>query len=254
MQVSGSLVLAIIPKLKQINMERNINNFIIIDKFKNGRLKISHNGQNQTNIYKLLHELGFRKSKLDNKQIYFRRDGEKLIPINFNKIVDAFFDLFNESAFTNIPEDIEFEDIVNHFYENQPIKENRLFNLVFNDTISELEAHNLRMLIDDDYKHRFETQQLLSKLEELNFIKTIDIGSLICKNAPLFYKKIEANKFLVFVQFNSKIKTLDGFDCSIATFDKIIHIGTKKPLEHQIICRNFKLDRDFNLVENYLNN
>ncbi len=235
-------------------MKRDINDFISIVRFRNGQVKINHDGQNQANIYQLLHEFGFRKSKLENKRIYYRRDGEQLIPSSFRKIEDTFFEQLRETEFINIPDDVRFFEIVNHFYEKSPIKENALFTHFFAETLTETEAFNYKLLTDHQFKHKFEVQHLLSKLEEWKFDKTIDINSSITNNAPLYYKKVEGNKYLIFTHFNSKSNTYDGFDCWIATFAKTGHIGNKKPLSLQTVSLGFILDRDFELIKNYVIN
>lgn len=154
-------------------MKRDINDFITLVRSKNGRVKIDHNGQNQANIYLLMHELGFRKSILENKRIYYRREGEELIPSSFRNIVDAFFEQLRETEFINIPDDIRFADIVNHFYEKSPIKENALFTHFFSDTLTETEALQYKLLTDHHFKHKIEVQHLLSKLEEWKFEKQL---------------------------------------------------------------------------------
>ncbi len=235
-------------------MKKDINGFITLVRSKNGRVKIDHNGQNQANIHLLMYELGFRKSKLENKRIYYRREGEELIPSSFRNIEDAFFEQLRETEFINIPDDIRFADIVNHFYEKSPIKENALFTLFFSDTLTETEALQYKLLTDHHFKHKIEVQNLLSKFEEWKFEKTIDIASSITNNAPLYFKKLDGNKYLVFTHYNSKSNTRDGFDCWIATFANTAHIGNKKPLTLQTVSLSFNLERDFELIKNYVNN
>ncbi|MEI6750534.1 MAG: hypothetical protein WCM93_15360, partial [Bacteroidota bacterium] len=78
--------------------------------------------------------------------------------------------------------------------------------------------------------------------------------SSITNNAPLYYKKLDGNKYLVFTHYNSKTNTNDGFDCWIATFAKKGHIGNKKPLALQTVSLSFNLERDFDLIKNYVIN
>jgi len=233
-------------------MTKDINNFITIVRQKNGRVKITHDIQNEANIYKLLHELGYCKSKLDNKRIYFRRDKANVIPLHLWDIKNAFLVMLKNLEFINIPDDIEYEDILNWYYRQDPIKDNGLFNHYLSDNLTEPEIHSFRLQTDCIYKHKFEIQQMLLKLEEWKFDKTVDISSSICKNAPLYYKKIETNKFLIFSYFNSKVNTNDGFDCWVATFSNVKHIGIKEPLKLQDIRLSFQLDRDFQLIKDYL--
>lgn len=108
-------------------MTRNINDFITIHRQKNGQVKIRHNITNEGKIYKLLHELGYRTTKLNNKRFYYRRESGKLTISNIWDIKKAFLDLLVNADFTNIPTDIEYSKITNWFFERHPIKVNGLF-------------------------------------------------------------------------------------------------------------------------------
>jgi len=73
-------------------METDINNFVCLVRQKNGQVKIKHDANNESNIYKLLHDFGFRKSTLDNKKLYYRRQDSKLIFVRLSDIKWAFYD------------------------------------------------------------------------------------------------------------------------------------------------------------------
>lgn len=235
-------------------MTKDINNFIDIVRQKNGRVKIKHNITNEGNIYKLLRDFGFRKSKLDNRRIYFRRQADIVTPVNLSDIKDAFREFLKCGDFTNIPTDINHHDILEWYYSTHPIKENGLFDHYLEDTLTEVETHNFRLATDHDYRHRFEIKQLLSKFDEWAFSKSTDnINSYSSNNPPLYYKRIDDRKFLVFNHWNANTKYTGGFDSWIATYSNEKQIGNKKPLDLQDIRLGFRLDRDYPLIEQYLN-
>lgn len=233
-------------------MTKDINDFITIVRQKNGRVKITHDINNEGNIYRLLQELGYRKARLDNKRIYFRREGTVLTPVSLRKIKDAFRNLLRNMDFLNLPDDIEYSTILNWYYERQPIKENGLFDHYLEDELNEREAHDMRLKINVTYKNKFEVDSMLAKFSEWKFCKTTDTVGGFCKDNPLFYKKIEDTKYLVFNHYNSEHKTNGGFDCWIATFTDEKQIGKKKPSDIESIRLSFRLDRDFELILDYI--
>ena len=244
-------------------MTTDINNFVCVVRQKNGEIKIKHDLNNETNIYKLLYEFGFRKSKLDNRKIYYRRQESTLTPVRLYDIKKAFYD-FLSNGFYTCPKDITRIEILNWYLNKSPIKENGLFNhyLEEKETLLEQEIHHLRLQMDCDYKHNFEVQQILSKLKDWNFKKTIDAKSCITTNAPLYYKRVGNDKYLIFTHWNAgrytdkkKKHYKDGFDCWLAKFENEKHIGKKKIADEDLstIRLGFDLDRDMSLIEQYLN-
>jgi hypothetical protein len=233
-------------------MKYDINDFVIFDRLKNGSVKIKHNITNEGNIYELLHKLGYCKTKLDRKNIYYQRTETDLFPTSFLKIKLAFRDFLKNENFKNLPENISSHDILNWFYVKNPIKENGLFDHYLEDNLIENDIHVYRLKKDCDYKHKFEVQQLISKFEEWNFCKTIDTVGEFFKDCPLYFKNIGYTKYLIFIHFTSKNKMDDIFECCIATYTNEKYIGIKKPLNIQEIQANFQLDKDFHLIIDYI--
>lgn len=233
-------------------MKRDINDFITVVRQKNGIIKITHTLSNEGNIYKLLCDLGFRKAKLDKKYIYFRRENNNVILSSFLEIKDAFRDLLRKYEFTNIPDDIKYDSVLNWYYNRKPIKENGLLNHYLEDSLTEFESNNLRQIDKKTNNRESNTENLLTKFDEWKFKTTIDSIGTFCRNNPLYYKKIEHNKYLIFNHFNLKNKTNDGFDSWIATYTSEKHIGEKEPLRIEDIQLSFRLDRDYELIEKYL--
>jgi hypothetical protein len=230
-------------------MEKDINNFITITRLKNGKKKITHSDTNKINIYKLLHKLGYSRTKLDNKPIYFFRNGTDIIAVTINDIKDVFINLLNNFEFTNLPDDIEYSEFYNCYYQNQPIKENGLFNSYLNDTLSDLEIHNYKLTTDYLYKQEFEVKELLANFEKWSFNKTVDTIGSFKKDSHLYYKNIGDNKYLIFTHNSSTV----SFDSWFATFTDSKSIGIKNPISYKDIRLGFKLDRDFELIKQYLN-
>ncbi|MDL2330651.1 hypothetical protein LJC62_01380 [Odoribacter sp. OttesenSCG-928-A06] len=237
-------------------MTTDINDYIRIVRQKNGQIRIKHDVTNEGNIYKLLREFGFCQFKLDNRTIYYRRQNDELTKVDFNDIKRAFYDFLKEGNYT-CPKDVSRVDILNWYLEKLPLKKNGLLKHYLEDTLSEQEIHSLRLQIDFDYKHNFEIQQILSKLDEWNFKKTIDTKSSIATNAPLYYKQVDSDKYLIFSHWNAdryidkkKKHYRDGFDCWLAKFKNEKDIGKKKIADEDLqdIRLGFYLNRDLPLL------
>lgn len=234
-------------------MTKDINNFVTIVRQKNGKIKIRHDIKNEGNIYKLLRDFGFRKSKLDYKRIYYQRHDNDVKIINPIKIKHAFLDFLKRADYTNLPNDVSHHDILEWYYSKAPIKENGLYNQYLEETLSEQEIHSLRLQTNHNYKHKFHINQLLNKFDELHFSKTVDnINSYSSKNPPLYYKGIGNRKYIVFNHWNYMSEYTDGFDCWLAIYANENQIGKEKPLELQEIILGFQLERDLPLIEQYL--
>ena len=234
-------------------MKKDINDYITISRDKSGKAKITLDSNKEANIYKLLRGLGYGETKVDNKRIYFLREGTKIIPVNFRTIRDVFLNQFRNFEFTNIPKDIDNTLIPNWFYQKQPIKKNKLFNHYLTYILTDEEIHNYKLQNDLIYVHKLATQKLLTKFDEWSFSKTINTTEAFGKDNPLYYKKVGDKKYLVFNHYNSKDDTNDFFDCWLATFINEKHIGNKMPIEDHEIKLSFNLDTDFHLIEKYLN-
>jgi len=234
-------------------MTTDINNFICIFRQKNGQVKIKHNNINVGNIYMFLRDLGFRKSKLDNRRIYYRRNNTELETVHPREIKQAFLDFLKRADYTDLPDDINHNDILEWYYSKMPIKESGLNDHYLEDNLTEQEIHSLRLQTNHDYKHKFDINQLIAKFDELHFSKTVDsINSYSSNNPPLYYKSVGDRKYLVFNHWNCNSKFKDGFDGWIATYKNEKQIGKKKPNDLQEVCLGFLLDRDFPLIEQYL--
>jgi hypothetical protein len=232
-------------------MKIDITDFISFDRLKNGKVKITTDISKKGNLYKYLRHLGFCKSKLDNRRIYYRRENNSINPSSLQDIKHSFWELFQRGDFTNIPTETSYLDILNWYLDKQPIKENGFFDHYLKDSLSETEEHNYRLTTNPRYRHKFEIQQLLSKFSAWNFSKTTDVVGAFCKDNPLYFKRIDNKKYLIFNHYNSKSKSNEGFDSWLATFTDERQIGIK--IQIQVIRFSFSLERDFELIKNYVN-
>ncbi|HEY0262871.1 MAG TPA: hypothetical protein VGB95_07580 [Chitinophagales bacterium] len=119
---------------------KDINDFITIDRQKNGTIKITHTTENVWNLYKLLKELGYRKTKLGNKRVYYQRNEFGIKSVSILDIKQAFTNLLGKHFFTNIPKDVDYASIFNWYFKKQPIKENGVFNHFLIEALSDIEA------------------------------------------------------------------------------------------------------------------
>ncbi len=115
----------------------------IVRSKKSDHFKISQNISNEANVYKYLFELGYRFTKIKNKRFYYRRDQLKLVPIYFQDIKDAFKNVLDEFNFSNIPDGLSKEDVINWFYHRRPIKNGGFFESILNENLSDFEITQL---------------------------------------------------------------------------------------------------------------
>ncbi len=235
-------------------MTEDINKFIRIIHQKNGKIKIQYDFENQVNIYKWLREFGYRKSKLDNRVIYYREHDGEVKQTNFLKIKTAFSDFLQNGNYKNLPENINQNDILEWYYLKNPIKENSLLKHILEDELSNTEIHSLRMQTNHSYEHRFQINEFIKKLLDWGFKKTIDkISSYSSDPSPLYYKQISKEEYLIFNHFASEAKCEDGFDCWIGIYQNEKLIGKKNPSNIESVQLDFEITRDITLIEKFLN-
>jgi hypothetical protein len=233
-------------------MQKDINDFFSFQTLKNGKIKISIRPGNKIKIYEALKENGYRKGIFNKKRIYFKREEDNIKELQRNDLTYAFYKLLKNWDIQNLPKNIKKSDCLDIFIEQDPIKENKLFNYFLSETLSESDFHNLRLQNDVDYKHKFEIDQMLSKFMEWSFQKSKDSIGAFIKNAPMYHKGIGNNQYIVFLHYNFKKKGTQGFDCYLATYKKQENIGITHPSEIKQIRLSFNLESDYPLIKNYL--
>lgn len=234
-------------------MTRNLFEFIQVKRQKNGRVKITHDISNKHNIYKFLKKLGFCISRINRKRIYYQRIDNKIRIVSIFDIEDAFVKYLKTTDFTDMPSDISRDELLDWFYEKQPIK--RSDDLLIHylvDSLTLEEEHQLRLEIDVEYKKKFEITQLQEMFKTWNFNKTVDKIGSFCSGNNLYYKNIGENKYLVFNQYNPKKLMQSGFDSWITTFTSEKNIGNKRPINIEQIKLSFHLDKDFELIKDFV--
>lgn len=236
-------------------MEESILDFVTIKRRRDGTAKITCCYQNEENTYKKIRELGFRKVKLDNKDIYIQKEANRVTLSDIEKIRQSFKDFLAMELYSTSSISISHSDFFNEYWQIDPIKKNSFYEHLIIDTLTEDETHQLRMKTDFSYKHNYNIQKVLEMLNKWEFSKTVDLNSTLTTNAPLYYRKIDKQSFIIFTHYCAGEKNnTDGFDCFITKFKKTSHIGLEKPIEWDLIIKTVDFDRDYSLIEKYLNN
>ncbi len=233
-------------------MKKSITDFIEIKRFKNGKITIKHNLRNEGNIYRKLKELGFRQTILNDKIFLYRKVGNEIVPVKKYHLNDAFKNYLEESDFEDLPEELTNNDIINWFYEKDPIKKNGLFYQILKDELTTEEIHQVKMKTDIPYRQTFLYNEMLDKLKIWDFKKTIDKKGTICSGSPLYYKNIGKEEFLIFSHYNHNKVSISGFDLWRATYSSEKSIGKKKPRKLDDISLSFNLEKDYKLIKEYV--
>ena len=105
-------------------MSANIQQFISIGRFKNGRLKIYHDVSNEASIYRFLYNLGFRQCEISGKRIYYRKVKDNLTPVSIAIIRNTFLKYLEQYDYRSLPSDISKNDVINWFLSKNPIRTN----------------------------------------------------------------------------------------------------------------------------------
>ncbi len=240
-------------------MITDIENFIKIIRLKNGKIKIKHDKTNEENIYKLLHDyFHFRKTKIKGKKVYYCRENNKLKKVSLDEIKYTFFRFLVEEDYTNCPNDVSNDDIQEWYLASDSIiKENTLLNKHLKEELNANDTHYLRLQIDPFYKNSYEINQLIAKLKEWRFTKTIDKINTPKGTPLIYYKKVKNNTYIVLRHSNrnkNKIHICEYFDCFLETHQNKQKIGIKEPIYSRNIKLGFDPEYDFYLIEQYINN
>lgn len=237
-------------------MKTNINDFVVVKKHDNGEVNVSYDARCRANIYKFLREIGFCQTKLGNKRIFYRRTSDGILPVDFEKIEDAFFDRLKEKDFSTIP-GVKYSDIFDLFLIENPIRQYKSFYDELKDEMTDEEIHEYLLKADLEYRTKYELDETLLLLQKLKFNRTIDTMGEFTRLAPLYYKQIRADEFLVFNHYNIKEKALyQGFDCWLVRCEPGISedINQRRVLYKKQLKANFKINNDYHLISAYFDN
>jgi hypothetical protein len=232
----------------------DILDFVSLHQLKNGTHLLKFTLENKANIYQKLFDLGYRRSRINLKRfIFFKQRAMELSPVDISDMRRAFLDFMQELDDSAFPSGISKNVILNYYLKKMPVRANGLLFHHLHYELSENEAHHLLMYLDFEYRHKFEIEQLHQQLCNWGFIQTIDTGSFIATNKPLYYKNIGEGQYLVFSQQIPKFgDSKHDIDCWIATFNNSSEVGNIEPIHIDEIMLSFQLDRDFPLISKYI--
>ncbi len=233
-------------------MTRDFNDFFTVSRFKNGNFKVSETMKNETNKYELLHSLGFRKTRVNKKNVFYVRIQQDIIPITTQTLNAKVIQLLLSIEYVNIPFGFGLDSLKDWFFKNPPIKQNKVCNNFLSEELSVLEELKFQEKNVTILKPNFDTEFLLLKFNEWQFVKTTDVANSICFEQPLYYKKIKQNQFLLFVHYHYPNNKNDNFECWKATYNNENEIGINSPKTLEEVSFNFSLYKDFPLIQKYV--
>lgn len=233
-------------------MITDINYYLAISPTKKGGFKIIQTVMQQSNLYDLLHQIGYSLGKVGGKRQFFQRIDLTVIPCELFHVKNAFVDFIKAGGFTNLPNRLKVKDILNWYYENNPIKDNCLFADCLKDSLRDEDELILRQKADPVFARRCEIEQLLKKLQEWSFKKAIDIYGNFSKGSYIYYKNVGNNKFLVFNHFKSQSGTVEGFDSWLANFNSEQQISAGRASFVESVTMGFHINKHFGLISQYV--
>jgi len=233
---------------------QNILDFIQLDQLKNGAYRIQFPSFKKNNVYNFLKKLEFAYVKVGKQSMFVQKHHGDIKRVGFIDIENAFRDCLEKSDYSGLPTGITRHDVMNEYFRHSVIKNNSSIKHYLRLELDEDDLHNLRLKIDYDYKRDNDTALLLKAFKSLQFKEVTDtIGTYHNKGEQLFFKAITANKYLVFNYIQNPPYGHQIFDCWLSYFPKEKHIGSKHPVKTEPVIIDFKIERDFHLIELYLN-
>lgn len=125
--------------IKIMKTEVDINEFVTFKKLKNGTVKVTHDKNNEANIAKHLHKLGYGVTKLNSKTVFFKKENERIIPVGFEVVKRAFYKIIRNFEYINLPENVSPIDISDWYLSKHPIKKSELFKYHLGGNLTESE-------------------------------------------------------------------------------------------------------------------
>lgn len=207
----------------------------------------------QMNIYEWLRDQGFGQSLLGRKTIFFQSTYDSIKPSSIIAMRYAFLKFLEIYDFEDWPQGVTRHDLLEWCYTTKPPKRNQFFKLCLFRELSIEEIHQYRMQDDCHYRHRYRMNELIGKLNDWGFKKTVDLKSSFSKDADLYFKKVVDGQYLVFSHYNKNEKNdCDGFDCWLAPFRSEAQIGKILNSHLRSIALTFNIERDLGRIEQYI--
>lgn len=226
----------------------DVNEFFTITCSKQGVVRVAQDSLQEDKLFLFLRDMEYRVTRLDAKRTYYQRVNNEVVPVSISTIERELYQFLKSAELINVPECASRDDILSWFFTKRPIKNNGLLDYYLEEPLTAREIHQLKLKVDPTYRYTYEIQQLLSKLQEWDFKKTVDVAGNFCKDNNLYYKNIREKKYLVFNHFCQGQKLHGGFDAWIAVFTRKKEIGRQEAEDISVLKLNFHLDEDFSLI------
>ncbi|WP_439697414.1 hypothetical protein ACFGVS_03165 [Mucilaginibacter sp. AW1-7] len=232
-----------------------INDFVSFHETKPGNFKATCSPGQEGNIYRWLAAQGFGRMAIGVKIATFRKLNDDIKPSGLEQMKDWFQDYLETVHSSELPGDLNRNDLLEWYFQTMPIKANNLYRRYLKTELTAAEIHQYKLNADSIYRHKYRVSQVLDMLTDKGFKQTYDQGKTLGKDLLLYYRQVATNQFLIFSHHNAGEKNLqDGFDCWLAPFKNERQIGLVKNERIQNIIQSFQLDRDYSIIAEYLSN
>jgi hypothetical protein len=109
---------------------------------KRGRQNIIFTADNKKHIHAALKQLGYGCAKLDEKNIFFLREGIRITPITFFQLRRAFGRFLMTLDLSS--REVNKSEIINEYHHQQPIRNSQLLKTVLFDSLTQKEQQQIR--------------------------------------------------------------------------------------------------------------
>lgn len=121
----------------QPNIYKSLQEYIQIEKLKNGKFRFSNTALHEANIYRLLLSLGYSLKRVNGKIEYYKQTGNSIEPVSMTDIRVAFRNHLLQNTFIDLPEGLDIDLVVNWFWHHKGlIRENDHFRGYLESTYS----------------------------------------------------------------------------------------------------------------------
>lgn len=107
-------------------VKKSITDFVNVIRQKNGRIRIKYPRNKEKFIYMALKEFGYRFSKLQGKEVYYRRNNHELTITTFYQMKDDFAEYLKSLDPSMVGGKAIFDRVISEFYRQNPIRQNPL--------------------------------------------------------------------------------------------------------------------------------
>ncbi len=232
-------------------MAYNILDILSFKETNRGDIKVDFCPGGQLRLYKMLNDWGYGQAKINKKNYYFLREEDSIRKVSFLEIRDAFWDFLETISLSELPESVTRHDLLEWYLTVHPVKKNFMASRCLTKELTDEEVHRLRMT-EAVYSKEYKINSVLKMLKDHGFKQTTDSAHAIYGDGPVYYKRIGLCQFLLFGHINAKRLVDSCFCVCLAAYPNENEVGKLKQVAYSELHPHFELDRDFDLIRDYL--